>query len=167
MISTTDTAAAVAGTGRQRPVLARWASVAGVIANVVLVVTFFLNWTWQAQLGAVLPLGLVWFIGWWSYQGALTRFEVAELESAVVREAETAARLRAERALGGAEALARYGADWEFELRYQERRADERREAAARELARQREWERMGVVERWRTQRAEQAGRPADAAPPG
>lgn len=167
MVSTTDSAAAVASAEHPRPVLARWASVAGVIANVVLVITFFLNWTWQAQLGAVLPFGLVWFVGWWFYQGALTRFEVAELEATVVREAETAARLRAERVAGGADALARYGADWEFEMRYQERRAEERREAAATELARQREWERMGVVERWRTQRAEQARSPADAARPG
>lgn len=137
-----------------KPRLAGWATVAGVIANVVLLVTFFLNWSWERQLGSVLPFGLVWFAGWWRWQGALARHDSAELAATIRREGEAAAKLAEVRAAGPAPDAA---AERDFELRYAERRALERRAAAEAELARQQEWERMGVIERWRAQRAERA----------
>lgn len=138
-----------------KPLLAGWAMVAGVIANVLLLVTFFLNWSWERQLGSVLPLGLVWFAGWWRWQAALARYDSAELAATIRREGEAAAKLAELRAAGPAPDAT---AERDFELRYAERRALERRAAAEAELARQQEWERMGVIERWRAQRAERAG---------
>ena len=148
-------ATGAAGPATVRPQLARWATAAGVVANVVLLVTFFLNWTWQRQLGSVLPFGLLWLAGWWRWQGELGRHENAELVATIRREGETASNLAALRAGGPPADVA---AERDFELRYAERRALERRAAAETELARQQEWERMGILERWRTQRAERTG---------
>jgi hypothetical protein len=138
-----------------KPKLAGWATVAGVIANVVLLVTFFLNWSWERQLGSVLPFGLVWLAGWWRWQGALARYENAELAVTIRREGEAAAKLAE---LIATRPVPDAAAERDFELRYAERRALERRAAAEAELTRQQEWERMGVLERWRAQRGERAG---------
>ena len=93
-------ATGAAGPATVRPQLARWATAAGVVANVVLLVTFFLNWTWQRQLGSVLPFGLLWLAGWWRWQGELGRHENAELVATIRREGETASNLAALRAGG-------------------------------------------------------------------
>jgi len=124
------------GAAPLRPVLARWAALAGVLANVWLIGTFFLNWTWQAQLGSVAPLGLVWFAGWWRWQRDLDRFEVAELEYRIRHEASAVARHRAEverEQPRGARALSE---DPAFEACYRLRRAMERRAEAELALAR-------------------------------
>ena len=144
------------GPGPARPALARWATAAGIVANVVLLVTFFLNWTWQRQLAWVLPFGLVWLVGWWRWQADLGRHENDELLSTIRCEGETAANLAALRAGRPAPDGA---TERDFELRYAERRALERRSAAQAELARQQEWLSMSFLERLRAQRAERAGR--------
>ncbi len=112
-----------------RPLLARWAAAAGVLANLWLVATFFLNWSWQAQLGSVAPVGIVWFAGWWRWQRRLDGYELAALGHRIRTESE------GERRYGAAlaHASAPHGAsaeDWRFEMRYQQRRCAERRAEA-------------------------------------
>ena len=119
-----------------RPALARWAAIAGILANLWLLGTFFVNWTWQAQLGSVAPLAIVWFAGWWRWQQQLDRFEVADLQYRIRLEAAAfathdAAVERARRPGVGAPSE-----DPAFEACYQRRRALERRAEAEAALAR-------------------------------
>ncbi len=119
----------------RRPVLARWAAIAGVLANLWLVGTFFLNWSWQAQLGSVAPLGIVWFAGWWRWQRELDRFEVAELEHRIGHETLTVAGYAAAVERAQANGVRPLTDDPRFEECFQMRRAMERRAEAEAALA--------------------------------
>ena len=101
----------------------------------VLVGAFFLNWTWQAQLAWVAPFGVIWFAGWWRWQRSLHRFEVEDLHFRA-REAQAAAERHAQALARGYPPDSPHSPeDWQFEVRYQQRRREEQAAEALSALA--------------------------------
>lgn len=118
-----------------RPVIERWTLLAAVPANVILIVGFFGNWSWQLQLAWLAPFALVWFAGWWRWQRRLDVYEVTTLNWRIAHEAALAARCASDLERGPPAGAAGSAEDWRFELRYQRRRAEERGAEAAATLA--------------------------------